>query len=110
MQMQKFSDFIANYRGGIFDDILSKELVSVTEAVQNVSRKGELHISIALKPAGAYKMDIVATYKSKPPVNNNIDGMMFVDDDKQLVADDPHQPDLPLSLAKIDTKKTLKVI
>ena len=109
--MQKFSEFIANYRGGMLDDILSKEIIKITEAVQNVSRKGALNISIQLKPAGSNKMDIVATYNSKPPINNNIDGMMFVDDKKQLVADDPHQPSLQLTLATVDKpKQNLKAI
>lgn len=100
-----FSDFIANYRNGLIDEILTRELKEVTTAVENMSKLGTLNLSISLKPAGKGKMDVVVTYKSKPPITNAIDSKMFVDKDNRLVATDPNQPTLDLRLVKPDEPK-----
>ena len=52
-------------------------------------------------------MDIVATYAAKPPIDNTVAGMMFVDKHKNLVADDPYQQKLELTLAAPTTPKTI---
>jgi len=102
-----FSEFIANYNGGHLDEILGRELQSVIEAIDYHGRKGTLNLALALKPSGAAKMDIVATYAAKPPIDNTVAGMMFVDKHKNLVADDPYQQKLELTLATPSTPKTI---
>lgn len=102
-----FSEFIASYNGGHLDEILGRELQSVTEAIEYLGRKGSLNLSLALKPSGTAKMDILATYSAKPPVNNTVSGMMFVDKTKNLVPDDPYQQKLDLTLTTPSTPKTI---
>lgn len=52
-------------------------------------------------------MDIIATYSAKPPINNTVSGMMFVDKTKNLVPDDPYQQKLDLTLTTPSTPKTI---
>ena len=42
----------------------------------------------------------------KPPIDNTVSGLMFVDDENNLVAADPNQPTLPgaRSGKKLDTQ------
>lgn len=103
--MQEFSKFLGEYQGGILDDTLGKELAKLTEAVSKQGKKGTMSLNITLKPAGNGKMDLSITYASKPPIDNTVSGLMFVDDDNNLVPTDPNQLVLPgLSVVKkLDT-------
>lgn len=103
--MQEFSKFLGEYQGGILDDTLGKELAKLTEAVSKQGKKGTMSLNIILKPAGNGKMDLSITYAAKPPIDNTVSGLMFVDDDNNLVPTDPNQLALPgLSVVKkLDT-------
>lgn len=90
--MKEFSKFLEEYQGGILDDTLGKELAKLTEAVGKQGKKGTMSLSLILKPAGNGKMDLSISYASKPPIDNTVSGLMFVDDDNNLVAADPNQP------------------
>ncbi len=90
--MQEFSKFLGEYQGGILDDTLGKELAKLTEAVSKQGKKGTMNLNITLKPAGNGKMDLSITYAAKPPIDNTVSGLMFVDDDNNLVPKDPNQP------------------
>lgn len=90
--MQEFSKFLGEYQGGILDDTLGKELAKLTEAVSKQGKKGTMSLNIILKPAGNGKMDLSITYAAKPPIDNTVSGLMFVDDDNNLVPTDPNQP------------------
>ena len=90
--MKEFSKFLEEYQGGILDDTLGKELAKLTEAVGKQGKKGTMSLSLILKPAGNGKMDLSISYAAKPPIDNTVSGLMFVDDDNNLVATDPNQP------------------
>lgn len=100
-----FADLLANYQGGILDMTLGRELKSLTQAVEKQGKKGTMAINIELKPAGNGKMELVFSYNSKPPVDNISKGMMYIDDDKNLVATDPEQQSLPLRVIGVEEQK-----
>lgn len=103
--MKEFSKFLEEYQGGILDDTLGKELAKLTEAVGKQGKKGTMSLSLILKPAGNGKMDLSISYAAKPPIDNTVSGLMFVDDENNLVAADPNQPTLPglAVVKKLDT-------
>lgn len=111
-KIKPFSEFLANYNNGALDDLLGKKLAEVAEAVQNMSKKGTLTLTIGLKPEGIHKMNMDVSFSAKPPVNNSIPGIMFIDENKNLVANDPNQPPLEgLALVKAEEQKpALKAI
>lgn len=100
-----FTDFLANYQGGILDATLGRELTGLVQAVEKQGKKGSMSISLELKPAGNGKMDLTVTYNAKPPVDNTSKGMMYIDDDKNLVATDPAQQTLPLRVIGAEEQK-----
>ena len=97
-----FSDFIKNYQGGKLDEILGAELKHITEQVEKFGRKGTLSIGVDMKPAGINQMNLVVNYNAKPPVNNSVSSVMFVDKTKALVNDDPYQQKLELKLTTME--------
>lgn len=91
----EFSKFLGEYQGGILDETLGKELAKLTDAVSRQGKKGTMSINLTMKPNGSGKMSLSITYANKPPIDNTVDGTMFVNDDNQLVSRDPNQPALP---------------
>lgn len=97
-----FSEFVRDYQGGKLDEILGAELKNITEQVEKLGRKGTLSLSVEMKPAGINQMNLVANYNAKPPVNNSVSSVMFVDKTKALVNDDPYQQKLELKLTTME--------
>lgn len=93
--MQEFSQLLADYQGGLLDSQLGRELEKVVAAVNKQGKKGSISLSLEIKPAGNGKVDLVANYVAKPPVDNTVKGLMWVDKNNNLVPRDPDQPDLP---------------
>lgn len=92
--MTEFSKFLQEYQGGILDETLGNEITNLTNEVSKQGKKGTMSINLTMKPNGSGKMALSITYASKPPVNNTVDGTMFVDDNNNLVSRDPNQPSL----------------
>ncbi len=97
-----FSDFLKCYQGGKLDEILGAELKHITEEVEKFGRKGTLSIGLEMKPQGSNKMSLVMNFNAKPPVNNSVSSVMFVDKTKALVNDDPYQQKLELKLTTME--------
>lgn len=100
MKNNNFSNFLSDYQGGILDNTLGRELVKLVEAVNKHGKKGALSIGLDIKPNGVGKMELSITYNSKPPVDNTVKGLMFVDHQNNLVATDPAQQELKLQICK----------
>ncbi len=100
-----FSEFIKDYQGGKLDEILGAALKDVTIEVERLGRKGTLSVSLEMKPDGQDKMALNMSYSAKPPINNTVSSIMYVDKTKALVNEDPYQPKLELKLETIEATK-----
>jgi len=88
-----FSTFIKDYQGGRLDQILSNELAKVVEATQKFKGAGSLAISINLKPISNSdnETDIVVKFSKKIPQKDFLKSTMFVNQDLELIGDNPNQ-------------------
>ncbi len=94
------SIFLSRLEGGDLMMELNEKIRDVAAAAYNFTKKGQVTISLDFKPAGARKMDIRATIKTKIPQEERTPTTTFVTPDGQLPVHDPDQQIMPLRVVK----------
>lgn len=94
--MRPITDILRDIRKGrVVDDATSK-LQRVVESVMETKKAGTLTIQLTVKPQknDDEQVVIVSTVKAKTPEMDLPDAIFFVDDEFDLVRDDPKQREL----------------
>lgn len=93
--VRPFAAWLQDHRGGRLHAELTAVLADVTDAVKAHNKAGSVTVKIDLKPQG--NMVVVSDrVTAKLPEGDPDIALYFVDDDGNLVRDDPNQPKLPL--------------
>lgn len=94
-ELRPFAAFLHELAKGRTHDELSRALRDVTSAVKDTGKAGSLVLRIDIKP---HKNDDAVTVSDKVTVKvpeyERLDSIFFVDDDANLVRNDPHQPSI----------------
>lgn len=82
---------------------LDDDLKELTAQVQLTGKKGKVVITIAMKPSGERRVDIVSDIKVTAPKTPPSPCILFTTPTGQLVPRDPDQRELDLKVVQIDT-------
>ena len=80
-------------------------LHAVNAAVRDVGKGGEVTLTISVSPASKGNTDVVmvkSKVKAKLPEASRRQTVFYLDDDNQLVRNDPKQQTLPLRIVEMD--------
>jgi hypothetical protein len=96
-EQRPFGAFLHELAKGRTHDELSRALRELTTAVKDTGKPGSLTLRIDIKP---HKNDAAVTVSDKVTVKipdfERLDSIFFVDDDANLVRNDPHQQSFDL--------------
>jgi hypothetical protein len=96
-EQRPFGAFLHELAKGRTHEELSRALRELTSAVQDTRKPGSLTLRIDIKP---HKNDAAVTVSDKVtvkiPAFERLDSIFFVDDDANLVRNDPHQQSFDL--------------
>ena len=95
--------------GGLIEE-LGDALLEVASAAYNLTKKGEITLSLKFAPNGARRMGITAAIKKKVPQEERADTTLFVTPDGQLLAHDPDQQRMDLRVVKTHDVEARRVI
>ncbi|HZB28964.1 MAG TPA: hypothetical protein VE465_02240 [Streptosporangiaceae bacterium] len=96
-QVRPFAAVLQDVNGGDFADLLSADMQTLTTAVREHGRKGELTIKFTVAPMrGNNALTVTARRSLKLPEEEPVESVFFSDSDGNLVRDDPRQMQLPL--------------
>jgi len=89
-------------------------LAALNAAVRDVGKGGEITLTISVTPASKGNTDVVmvrSKVKAKLPEASRRQTVFYLDDDNQLVRNDPKQQTLPLRIVDIEQQqKELKEV
>jgi hypothetical protein len=92
MPKKTFSQTIENLRYGTLHDELTDALNTLTAAVTNTNKVGELTLHIKLKPTNnSGQMEVIDDIKLKLPKENKGTSIMFATPENNLQREDPRQ-------------------
>jgi hypothetical protein len=83
-------------------------LHELTTAVREVGKGGEVSLTISIAPATKGDTDVVmvkSKVKTKVPESSRRQTVFYLDDDNQLVRNDPKQQTLPLRIVDIQPQE-----
>ena len=86
-------------------------LHALTTAVRQVGKGGQVTLTINVTPASKGTTEVVmvqSRVNAKLPQATRRQTIFFLDDDNQLVRNDPNQQMLPLRIVEIEPQKELK--
>jgi hypothetical protein len=86
--------------GGLVEE-LAAAMLEVAGAAYNLTKKGEITLTLKFAPNGTRRMGIVASIKKKVPQEERADTTLFVTPDGQLLAHDPDQIRMDLKTVKV---------
>lgn len=94
--MRPITDILRDIRKGRVVDDATQKLQRVVESVMETKKPGTLTIQLTVKPQknDDEQVVIISTVKAKTPEMDLPDAIFFVDDDFDLVRDDPKQREL----------------
>jgi len=99
MAGKRFTQVLAEIRGGSAEALASTKLDELIKAIQIAGKSGKLTIELTLEPHGQANREIYVSAKVKmtaPADPNAVEpSIFFVNRDGDLVRDDPDQPKLP---------------
>jgi hypothetical protein len=88
-------------------------LHSLNTAVREVGKAGEVSLTISVTPASKGNTDVVMVrtkVKAKLPEATRRQTVFYLDDENELVRNDPKQQSLPLRIVDIEQPKELKEV
>ena len=88
-------------------------LQALNNTVREVGKAGEITLTISVSPASKGNTDVVmvrSKIKSKLPEATRRQTVFYLDDNNQLVRNDPKQQTLPLRVVDIEQPKELKEV
>ena len=91
-----FSQVLAELRRGQTQADLTDAMASLVAAVKDTGKKGELTLTLTLKPGPANSMEVADEFKVKMPKHARAASLFFADKDNSLVRNNPNQPELEL--------------
>ncbi len=92
-----FLTLLQQHRSGQVLNDVAQALAAVSEAVQLAGKAGSLTLTITLKPSGALNAIVIGDkLKVTLPVLKKPESLFWVDDNGQLVRENPNQRQLPL--------------
>jgi hypothetical protein len=94
--VRPFSEWLSEQRRGATHTELSEVLNTVTAAVIEHNKIGEITLKVKIKPGGDGMVIVEDEIKSKIPEPGRAANIYFVDDDANLQREDPRQTRLPL--------------
>lgn len=102
------TDILRQIRGGVVVDELTEALAIVTAAVRATRKAGEVTLKIKVKPdkGGGRAYVLAGAVDCKTPKRELPEGVFFLNDDGDLVRNDPDQPELRFSEAGRDRPYT----
>ncbi len=104
-RIRPLADVLRELDRGRVHDQASTMLRDLIAAVADTGRKGTLTLTIALKPMKAEgRVTATAAVSVKAPAPEPRESIFFIDDEHNLVRDDPHQPYLPLQDVSATTR------
>ena len=92
--MKKFSQFLAEYRGGALDDILAGELQKLVQSVEGHLKSGKMTVEISLSPKADGELRAAVKYSLKEPKRDTVESILFSTPDGDLLCYNPAQGDM----------------
>jgi hypothetical protein len=110
---KSFLDTLLQHNRGNSLNKAAAGLRQVIAATQVTAKPGEVHLIIKVIPASqnnAHRVDFITRVKTKIPELDEPGSIFYVDDDFNLVREDPNQATLPLKTVADEAEKPLKKV
>lgn len=92
--MTDFNIFIAEFKAGRLNELLTQELAELTKAVESHHKAGELDLKIKITPRTEGEIQITVRISSKAPRRDTLESVAFVSPDGNILTHDPKQQQL----------------
>lgn len=96
--MRPITDILRDYRKGKLVEVATQDLADVVRSVLATGQKGELTVTLTIKPnkGDDHQVLITASVKKKEPREAIQDAIFFTDNDGGLHRADPRQTEMEL--------------
>lgn len=99
---RKFSQTIDNLRRGALGDELDNALRDLVNQCRLTERKGQLILTLTIKPTKGQHFEVIDDVKLKAPVAEKGTTLMFPTPEGWLTRNDPQQADLVDQIREVD--------